>query len=139
MILIDTNVISQLTRSLPDTSVFNWIEANENEILVSTVSLGEMAFGIARLPDGRRKDGLRHLQGMATDRFSSQIMPYGVYEAQAYGDIMADAEKLGRPMSIPDGMIASSARVLRVPLATRNFKDFQTTGLALFNPWELAD
>ena len=66
-------------------------------------------------------------------------MPYGVYEAQAYGDIMADAEKLGRPMSIPDGMIASSARVLKVPLATRNVKDFQTTGLALFNPWELAD
>jgi toxin FitB len=139
LILIDTNVISQLTRAQPDALVFNWIETNESEILLSTVSLGEMVFGIARLPNGRRKSGLRRLLGVITDRFSSRIMPYGVYEAQAYGDIMADAERLGRPMSIPDGMIASSARVLTVPLATRNVKDFQTTGLTLFNPWELAD
>lgn len=139
MILIDTNVISQLTRLQPEAVVFNWIKTNESEILLSTVSLGEMAFGIARLPDGRRKTGLRRLLGLMTDRFSSRTLPYGVYEAQAYGDIMANAEKLGRPMSIPDGMIASSARVLKVPLATRNVKDFETTGLTLFNPWELAD
>jgi toxin FitB len=139
LILIDTNVISQLTRLQPEAVVYNWIETNESDILLSTVSLGEMAYGVARLPDGRRKAGLRRLLGMITDRFSSRIMPYGFYEAQAYGGIMADAERLGRPMSIPDGMIASSARVLTVPLATRNVKDFQTTGLTLFNPWELAD
>jgi predicted nucleic acid-binding protein len=137
LILIDTNVISQLTREQPEAFVFDWIVENEADILVSTVVLGEMAFGISRLSDGRRKAGLRYALDRVIDRFSSKIVPYGVYEAEAYGDIMANAERFGRPMSIPDGMIAASAHVLRVPLATRNVKDFETTSLTLFNPWDL--
>jgi toxin FitB len=135
LILVDTNVISQLTRSHPDKAAFDWIEERERDILVSTVTFGEMSFGIARLPDGRRKDGLRRALSIAVDRFSNRTVPYGVYEAEAYGAIMAHAERLARPMSIPDGMIAASAQVLRLPLATRNTKDFETTGLQLINPW----
>jgi toxin FitB len=135
LILVDTNVISQLTRSLPNQAVFDWIEAREGYLLVSTVTFGEMSFGIARLPDGRRKDGLRRALSIAVDRFSTRTVPFGVFEAEAYGDIMAHAERLGRPMSIPDGMIAASAQVLRLPLATRNTKDFRTTDLELINPW----
>jgi toxin FitB len=135
LILVDTNVISQLTRSRPEKAVFDWIEEREGDLFVSTVTFGEMSFGIARLPDGRRKDGLRRALNIAVDRFSVRTVPYGVYEAEAYGGIMAHAESLGRPMSIPDGMIAASAKVLRLPLATRNTKDFQTTGLKLINPW----
>ncbi len=116
----------------------DWIAANESAILLSTVVLGEMALGISRLPDGRRKDELRYVLDLVIDRFSSQIVPYGVYEAEAYGNLMAKAYFLGKPMSIPDGMIAASAHVLNVPLATRNTKDFQTTGLTLINPWIVA-
>ncbi len=101
MILVDTNVISQLTRLRPEQAVFDWIEEREGDLLVSIVTFGEMSFGIARLPNGRRRDGLRLALNLAIDRFSNRTVQYGVYESQAYGDIMANAEKLGRPMSIP--------------------------------------
>ena len=115
--------------------VLEWIEANERDILISSVALGEMSVGVSRLPDGRKKEDLRYLFDNLIDRFADQFVVYGIREAEIYGQIMARAFALGKPMSIPDGMIAASAKILRLPLATRNTKDFQTTGLVLINPW----
>ena len=115
--------------------VLDWIRANELDIRISTIALGEMSVGVSRLPNGRKKEDLRYLFDCLIDRFASQFVAYGVREAEIYGQIMAHAYAKGAPMSIPDGMIAASAQVLRIPLATRNTKDFQTTGLELINPW----
>jgi toxin FitB len=135
LILVDTNVISQLMRAQAPQIVLKWIKANEREILISTVALGEMSVGVSRLPDGRKKEDLRYLFDCLIDRFADQFVVYGVREAEIYGQVISHALALGAPMSIPDGMIAASAKVLRIPLATRNTKDFQTTGLELINPW----
>ena len=136
MIFLDTNVISESLRNTPDSAVVAWLVRNDAELVLPTVTIAEVAFGIAKIRPDRR--AVRLEQGLASwrHRFADRIFAFTEAAALAYGDIMSTALRQGRPMTAPDGMIAAIARINGGRLATRNVADFATTGVELICPWD---
>jgi toxin FitB len=135
LILLDTNVISELFKLQPSIAVETWLRDHEPLLLLNSVTLSELAYGIALLSEGAHRRALRMQFDLTVQQFSGRIVPFAASEAQIYADLRAGARFVGRPISVADAQIAAIARSLDVPLATRNTNDFQTTGLTLLNPW----
>ena len=137
MIFVDTNVISETLRRAPNPAVIAWLIRHDAELALPTVTIAEIAFGIGKIhPDQRGK----RLESGLTDwrnRFVGRIFGFNEIAALAYGEIMSNAWRQGRPMSSQDGMIAAIAHANGGAVATRNVKDFATTGLKLENPWDM--
>ncbi|PXX76595.1 hypothetical protein SAMN05660489_00155 [Pseudomonas sp. LAMO17WK12:I10] len=137
MIVLDTNVLSELMRPQPDASVLLWIEAQPVEDLyISAMTMAEILHGIARLPHGKRKQML-HASALAMfeEDFIDRIAPFGTQAALYYAHLISHRESLGRPISLVDAQIAAICRVHDAAIATRNAKDFSDTGLIVINPW----
>ncbi len=135
MIFLDTNVVSESLRKTPNSAVIAWLVRHDSELAMPTVTIAEIAFGIRKIqPDQRAK---RLEEGLASwrQRFADRIFPFTEASVLAYGDIMSEALRQGRPMTVPDGMIAAIASVNGGRLATRNITDFGTTDLVLVSPW----
>ncbi len=135
MIVADTNVLSELMRPQPEPRVIVWLRKNATLLALPTVAIGELRYGVERLPRGRRKTSLEDALDALVNRFAGALINYDVLAANACGEILAVAEAAGRPMSLADAQIAACARVTRASLATRNVDDFATTKLDLINPW----
>ena len=136
MIFLDTNVISETLRKLPDPAVIAWLDRHDAEIALPNVAIAEIAFGIQKIVPDQRAARLEQRLSEWRRRFADRIFGLTEDAALAYGDIMGTAKRQGRPMSTADGMIAAIAHVNGGRLATRNLPDFQTTGLELISPWE---
>lgn len=136
MILLDTNVISELMKKPANEQVTAWYLLHEAETIICAPSLGELAFGIARLPEGRRRSGLEADLADLRVRYADRSLPFTANSANIYGDIMFDALTAKHNMNVVDGQIAAIAVENGLQLATRNIKDFRFTDLALINPWE---
>jgi toxin FitB len=136
VILLDTNVISELMKKPADSHVARWYVAYEAETMLCAPSLGEIAFGIARLPIGRRRSGLEADLSDLRIRYAERTLPFTSNSAIVYGDILFDALKAKHNMNVVDGQIAAIATENDLELATRNSKDFQFSDLVLINPWE---
>ncbi|MBY0563055.1 MAG: PIN domain-containing protein [Hyphomonadaceae bacterium] len=135
MIVVDTNVLSELMRPAPAPAVVDWLRRNAKLLLLPTVAIGELRYGVARLAAGKRKLSLTQALDALVDRFADAILAYDLQAADCCGDILAEAESAGRPMALADAQIAAIARVARAELATRNASDFATTRLVLIDPW----
>ncbi|MCA1787967.1 MAG: type II toxin-antitoxin system VapC family toxin [Desulfobacteraceae bacterium] len=138
MILLDTNVLSELMRPAPNPQIVNWLDTlNETEIWISAVTLSEIFMGIALLPDGKRKRKLLEAaQQMFQEDFEGHCLPFDCESASAYAGIISECKGKGRPISVEDAQIASIALTAELTLATRNVKDFSgIETLELFNPW----
>jgi predicted nucleic acid-binding protein len=135
VILLDTNVMSELMKALPDPVVERWFLLNEEQCHIATIAIGELAYGIAKLDADMRKARLGEQLTEWRVRFAARAFAFDMAAAVSYGDILAESRTAGRTMSIPDAQIASIAREQGCALATRNVKDFVTTGLMLINPW----
>lgn len=136
MIFVDTNVISETLKKLPDDAVLAWLERHDQELALSTVTIGEIAFGIAKIRPAERAKRLDEGLFEWRQRFAGRIFGLTEASALAYGEIMGSAQREGRSMSTADGMIAAIAMTNNGKLATRNISDFETTGLKLISPWE---
>jgi len=136
LIFVDTNVISEHLRKQPSEAVIAWLSRFDIELALSTVVIAEIAFGIAKVPPNERSTRLNAGLDEWRRRFSHRIFGLTEDAALAYGELMGNAVRRGRPMSIPDGMIAAIAIVNGGHLATRNVSHFVDTGLRLINPWE---
>jgi len=136
VILLDTNVVSETLRKSPDPAVIAWLVRYDAELALPTVTIAEIAFGIAKIHPDQRGERLK--QGLADwrHRFADRIFGLTEEAALAYGEIMGAATRQGLGMTAPDGMIAAIARVNSGRLATRNLMDFRTTGLDLISPWD---
>ncbi|WP_290653453.1 type II toxin-antitoxin system VapC family toxin [Aquisalimonas sp.] len=135
MIFLDTNVVSETLKPSPDPLVIDWLIAHDAELALPAVALAELAYGIERVrPHNRAKRLARGLVAWR-DRLKGRIFSFGEAAAMHYGELMGEAARNGLPMSIPDGMIAATARVHAASLATRNVADFRDTELDLINPW----
>lgn len=136
MILVDTNVLSELTRLTPEPRVVAWLEVNQPALALPTIALAELRYGIARLPDGRRRSSLLRFWHATCAQFRGRIFSFDERAAERYGDVAASAERAGRRLNIQDGQIAAIALVHGMRISTRNVSDFEATGVAIMNPWE---
>lgn len=138
MIVLDTNVVSELMRKTPERGVISWVDRfSAAEVLVTAVTAAELMYGVARLPDGRRKRELRaQVEGLLAEDFQDQILPFDSRAAAHYAEIVASRERAGRPISMADAQIAAICRNWSAGLATRNVDDFVDTGIEAVNPWD---
>ncbi len=138
MIVIDTNVLSELMRSKPEPSVLIWMDGyGRGELGITSITVSEILYGIGALSEGRRKRRLfEAAQRLFDEDFGGRIFAFDHLAAVEYADIVLHRDKLGNPISMPDAQIAAICRVSSHPLATRNIKDFENTGVSVINPWE---
>ena len=136
MILLDTNVISELMKNPADARVDHWFLRNEDETALPSIALGELSYGIARLPAGARRRGLEAKLIEWRLRYVDRTFAFGPSAALHYGPMLAAIIAAGRSMSLPDAQIAAIALDQGATLATRNMKDFAGCGVQLLNPWD---
>lgn len=136
MIILDTNVVSEFMRPAPDVGVTSWLDSlTRGEIWTTSITVAELAAGIGMLPNGQRRDRLDDALREALHGFGDRILSFTPRTALAYGPIVGTCHQAGRPISIADAQIAAIVATGGATLATRNVKDFDGTGIAVFNPW----
>lgn len=139
MIVLDTNVLSELLRSVPDAGVMSWLAAQPRSALfTTTVSRAEIFYGVRVLPEGARKQALlAATRAIFDEDFAGQVLSFDNDAADAYAEIAASRRSAGKPISQFDAMIAAAARSRGASLATRNVKDFVDCGIAVIDPWKV--
>ncbi|WP_432505493.1 type II toxin-antitoxin system VapC family toxin [Kineococcus arenarius] len=136
MIVLDTNVVSELMRTSPSPGVVAWIEQQPPaEVRTTAVTVAEVRYGIARLPEGRRRNALRAAADEVFSVFAEQVLPFDAAAAVHYADVVTERENAGTPISGFDAQIAAVCRSHHARLATRNTGDFTDLGLDLVDPW----
>lgn len=137
MILLDTNVVSEPLRRLPNLRVAEWIDAQALETLyLSAITVAELRFGTRSLPAGRRRDQLHEdLERQVLPMFAGRVLTFDLSASQAYADLMAKARSEGRAISVSDGYIAATAVANAMMVATRDTAPFEVAGLKTLDPW----
>jgi predicted nucleic acid-binding protein len=138
MIILDTNVISELMRAKPASVVLEWFAARSlHELATTTINLAEIRHGLGRLPFGRRRHDLEvKFNSFASRGFADRVFDFDVPAAEAYGDLAVIREQAGRRLEGFDGLIAAIAKSRALPIATRNTGDFAGCGIELISPWD---
>ncbi len=133
MILIDTNVISELWKAEPDPNVLAWIDAQTIETLyLSAVTVAELRFGLATMPEGRRRAIYQErLEKEVLPMFAGRVLPFDLNASQAYADLMARARAGGKAIGKADGYIAATATTCGLMVATRDISPFEAAGLKI--------
>jgi len=139
VILLDTNVLSELMRPAPNAAVEHWLTAQpDTSMFISAITEAELRYGAALLPSGKRRSALTtEIEGMLEEDFGGRILPFDRLAAQAFADIAANRRGAGRPISQADAQIAAIARSRGASLATRNVPDFDGCGIEVINPWSV--
>lgn len=137
MILLDTNVLSELMRPAPADVVVEWVAAQPSAALYTTsITKAEILHGILLLPAGKRRSAFEAAaRSMFDAEFSGRVLPFGGDSASAYASIAAARRKSGRPISHFDAQIAAIARSNGASIATRNVADFEGCGIKIIDPW----
>jgi toxin FitB len=136
VIILDTNVTSELMRAQPDPAVTQWLAAQPPSELFSTViTIAEISYGLERLPRGHRRRSLEHSYQALFIGMADQILPFDVEAALLYGPLVATKERAGVSMDPMDAQIACIAACREAMIATRNERDFADCGVRLVNPW----
>ena len=135
MIVLDTNVLSEPLRSRPDGAVLDWLDGISHTVVLTAISVGELLVGVSRLPAGHRRDGLMKAVDGTLAMYGESVLPYDAAAARVYAVLQESRRASGHPLSVEDGMIAAICRSRRLPLATRNVRDFQDLGIDVINPW----
>jgi predicted nucleic acid-binding protein len=137
MILLDTNVISEPWKPVPDTAVLTWLDAQAIETLfISAISIAELRFGIASMPSGKRQTILQdRLEGEILPHFGGRILPFDLGTSQFYAKLMAGSRLSGKAIGKADGYIAATAAENDLVVATRDTSPFEAAGLKVVNPW----
>lgn len=137
MILLDTNIISEMMKATPSANVSEWLDQQPvAEVFITTITIAEITYGLQALPNGNRRTVLSDaFDKTVIEAFKHRILSFDEQAAHLYGEIMSRRKSLGQPLSILDGQIAAIARAHRLKLATRNVRDFGECGLELINPF----
>ena len=137
MIVLDTNVVSELMRPDPSSNVVDWVASQAvPRLYLSTISEAELRYGVEILPAGaRRTQLLDELEGMLSKDFAGRILPFDSAAAHAYAVVAAARRAAGRPINHADCQIAAIARCRGASVATRDIVDFDGSGIDLIDPW----
>lgn len=139
MIVLDTNVVSEVLRPEPDGGVLAWLgEQPRPSLFTTSLTRAEILFGIELLPAGRRRRKLWEAAlAIFNEDLADRVLSFDSDAADAYADIAASRRIAGRPISQFDAMIAAVARSRGASLATHNANDFADCGIAVVNPWDV--
>lgn len=137
MILLDTNVISEPRKPVPDGAVIAWLDAQAIETLfLSAITIAELRFGIAAMPPGKRQTIFRdRLEGEVLPHFSGRVLSLDLATSQFYSEMMARVRVSGKAIGTADGYIAATAAANGLAVATRGTSPFEAAGLKVINPW----
>jgi predicted nucleic acid-binding protein len=137
MIILDTNVLSELLRPEPAKQVERWLSAQDGaKVYFTTVGEAELRQGVATLPAGKRRNALTTaIEGLLDEDFRDRILPFDRDAARASATIAAARRAAGRPISQFDCQIAAIARAHGATVATRNTSDYEGCGVELIDPW----
>lgn len=137
MIVLDTNVVSEAMKPEPDPAVRAWLNEQSAETLyLSSVTLAELLFGIAVLPNGKRKDLLSEALDGLMQLFRERVLPFDTDAARKYADLAGTARTAGRGFPVPDGYIAAIAASQGYQVASRDMAPFEVANVDVINPWE---
>lgn len=137
MIVVDTNVLSELMRPQPDATVLAWMDRVPGREFFSTaITVAEIQYGLARLPDGRRRDSLTAAAAAVFASFEDRILAFDTIAAGHYGPLVADRVSAGRPIAMADAQIAAICVAHGADLATRDGGGFEGTGVVVHDPWD---
>jgi toxin FitB len=138
MIILDTNVLSELMKPKKSEIVRNWaVQQSLIDLFTTTITQAEILYGIALLPAGKRRDELSqaaHL--MFSEDFAGHVLPFDQSAAVAFANIASQRRQNGTPISQADAMIAAICYTCGATIATRNVSDFEGCGISIINPWE---
>lgn len=136
IIVLDTNVLSEFFKPAPHRDVLAWRRAHLGETVITAVTKAEILYGIEKLPEGRRR---RQFEVVVRETFAvhapSAVLPFDDAATREYARITTHRESIGRPISIPDAQIAAICASRALPLATRNVRDFEETGIVVLDPF----
>jgi predicted nucleic acid-binding protein len=138
LIILDTNVVSELMAPLPSRLVEEWVRRRRpaDDLFVSAVTVAEILYGIELLPQGERRSGLLiQADAMFGEDFGGRVLPFDEPAARIFGQVAALRRRQGRPISTLDAQIAAIARRYEATLATRDISDFEDCGVRLIDPW----
>ncbi|MBZ9853816.1 type II toxin-antitoxin system VapC family toxin [Mesorhizobium sp. CA13] len=138
MFVLDTNVVSETFKPLPDAGVAAWMDSpSAIRSYITAMTKAELLLGLAYMPDGKRKAALGSVIGaFFTTWLKTPVLAFGDREAEAYAEIVSRRRFLGRPIREFDAQIASVARSRGFAVVTRNVADFADCGVNIVNPWE---
>ncbi|MGH8148276.1 MAG: type II toxin-antitoxin system VapC family toxin [Rhodanobacteraceae bacterium] len=138
MFVLDTNVISELFKPVPDPKVMTWVaELPGDDVFTTAVTRGELLFGLYCIPEGRRRSGLLlGLRRLFDEKLTGHVLAYDDAAADAYASIAAQRRAQGHPAGQSGMMIAGIVRSRGAALATRNVRDFEGCGIELVDPWQ---
>ena len=138
MIILDTNIVSELMKVSPEQQVVSWMdEQDAMTLFITSITVAEISYGLSALVVSKRRNYLEDaFEHLLVEGFMHRILDFDQSAAHMYGHLMAHRKNLGRPFSIPDGQIAAITRVKQMSLATRNTCDFLDCDLTLINPFE---
>ena len=137
MIVLDTNVLSEILRPKPDPMVFEWLSAQANtSVFTTAITQAEMMFGVALLESEKRRDELTvAVDQIFTQDLEGKVLPFDHLAARVYATIAIERRRAASPISQSDAQIAAIVRCHGAKLATRNVRDFQGCGIEVLNPW----
>jgi predicted nucleic acid-binding protein len=137
LIVLDTNVVSEIMRARPEPAVLAWLDGQASgELWLSSIVAAELMFGVARLADGARKRQLAQaVQATLEEDFAGRVLPFDLAAASVYADLCAKRERAGLPVAMADAQIAATCLAHDATLATRNHAHFEGLGLAMIDPW----
>ena len=133
--LLDTNVVSELTKDRPAPAIVDFLSA-QDDLWLPAVVVQELELGVQLLPEGRRRDALREWLSLLLARFDDRIAPIGRREAQWAAVFQARAHRSGGDLELGDALIAGSAAANDMAIVTRNVKDFGALDVKVVNPWD---
>jgi predicted nucleic acid-binding protein len=137
MIILDTNVLSELMRAVPAPEVAGWVAKQPSaELFTTSITESEIFYGIELLTKGKRREGLlAAAEAMFAEDLEGRILGFESDAARSFSKIAAGRRARGKPISHADAQIAAIARVRRATLATRNIEDFEDCGVDVVDPW----
>lgn len=138
MIVLDTNVISELWRVDPNPHVLDWLDTQAIETLyLSAITVAELRYGLATMPEGKRRTIYQQrLEDEVLPNFFGRVLPFDLNTSEMYAEMMAKARAEGKVVAKEDGYIAATAAAHGLIVATRDISPFEACGIEVINPWE---
>ena len=132
--IVDANVLSEPTKQAADSRAVAWLDANESNIIVDSIIIGELRIAILALPRGRKRNRLE--QWYETVVETIECIPWDATVSRRWAALVVELKRKGETVPLLDGMIAATALQHDLTVATRNTRDFKKTGVKTFNPFE---